>query len=131
MRILLDTHVLIYLGSDRTDLLSKAALAAYKHPENEIFISQISYWEMAIKINIGKLNIPIDLAALISASREAGIQVLPLENKHILNYIPLPILPTHKDPFDRFLIATALSEKMAVISSDTQFKAYQGLDLIW
>ena len=61
MKYLLDTHVLIYLGCGDTDQIGKKALKIYKDPDTRIFVSQISFWEMAIKINIGKLHVPIGL----------------------------------------------------------------------
>lgn len=69
MRVLLDTHVLIYLGCGYTDRIGKKALKIYKDPESRVSISQISFWEMAIKINIGKLVIPIGLKNLILQTR--------------------------------------------------------------
>jgi len=131
MNCLLDTHVLIYLGCGKTDRVGRRALEAYADPGSQIYVSQISFWEMAIKINIGKLHIPIGLKNVLVLSQQAGIQTIPVNNNHILNYQSLQVLDTHKDPFDRYLVATALSEKFHIVSSEQKFDLYDGITRIW
>ena len=131
MNYLIDTNVLIFLGCGYEERISKKALEIYSSPESNIFISQISFWEMAIKINIGKLTIPIGLKNVINNTRQAGIDTIPVKNSHILYYQTLEIHEKHKDPFDRFIIATALCEDMKIISSDAQFDYYLKVDRIW
>lgn len=131
MNYLLDTNVLIFLGCGYEEKISKKALEIYSSPESNIFISQISFWEMAIKINIGKLTIPIGLKNVINNTRQAGIDTIPVKNSHILYYQTLEIHEKHKDPFDRFIIATALCENMKIISSDAKFDYYIKVDRIW
>lgn len=131
MSYLFDTHVLIYIGCGSTDQIGNRALEAYANPDSLIYVSQISFWEMAIKINIGKLLIPIGLKNVMVLSQQAGIQTIPVKNDHILNYQSLKVQETHKDPFDRYLVATALFEKLPIVSSDPKFDLYDGITRIW
>lgn len=128
---LLDTHVLIYLGCGYENRIGKKALDIYCNSDSKLFVSQISYWELAIKINIGKLHIPIGLRNVMMQTRQAGIEMLPVKNSHILFYKTLEVHDTHKDPFDRFIISAALCDDLQIISSDPKFDLYSGLVRIW
>jgi PIN domain nuclease of toxin-antitoxin system len=131
MNYLLDTNVLIFLGCGHEERIPKKVLEIYSSRDSNIFISQISFWEIAIKINIGKLTIPIGLKNVINNTRQAGIDTIPVKNSHILYYQTLQLQENHKDPFDRFIIATALCENMKIISSDAKFDYYLKVDRIW
>ncbi len=131
MKYLLDTHVLLYLGCNELNQVGKSAREIYQNPKTEIFISQISYWEMAIKINIGKLSIPIGLKNLVTLSTQAGIEMIPVKNVHIFHYQTLPRFDNHKDPFDRFIISTAQTEHLPILSSDEKFDLYSDVKRIW
>ncbi|MBU3915186.1 type II toxin-antitoxin system VapC family toxin [bacterium] len=131
MKYLLDTHVLIYLGCGYDDQIGKKALEIYKDPDAQIFVSQMSFWEMAIKINIGKLHIPIGLQNVINQSQQAGIETILVQNSHILDYQSLDVMENHKDPFDRYIIATAISEDLKILSSDKKFDLYQAVVRVW
>jgi len=131
MKYLLDTHVLIYLGCGYTEQVGNKALEIYEDPDTQIFVSQISFWEMAIKINIGKLHIPIGLQNVIIQSQQAGINTISVQNSHILYYQSLDVKENHKDPFDRFIISTAISEGLKILSSDTKFDLYKTVVRVW
>ena len=131
MNCILDTHVLIFLGCGYETRIGQKALDIYKDPKSNIFLSQISFWEMAIKINIGKLKIPIGRKNLIIHTRQAGIEIIPVRNSHILYYQSLEVHEKHKDPFDRYIISTALCEDMRIISSDSKLDFYSNLIRIW
>ena len=131
MKYLLDTHVLIFLGSGDVDRIGKEALVAYQDKDTRMYVSQISFWEMAIKINIGKLHIPIGLKNVIESSLQAGIETIPVQNSHILNYQSLEVKEDHKDPFDRYIIATALLEKLKILSNDSKFDIYDDVVRVW
>lgn len=131
MKYLLDTHVLIYLGCGDNEQIGKKAFEIYKDPDAQIFVSQISFWEMAIKINIGKLHIPIGLQNVITQSQQAGIETISVQNAHILYYQSLDVMENHKDPFDRYIIATAISEDLKILSSDRKFDLYQAVVRVW
>ena len=128
---LLDTAALIYFGCGYERRIGNAALEVFKNPASKLFISQISYWELAIKINIGKLEIPIGLKNLMVLTKEAGIEMIPLENKHIIFYETLEVHEIHKDPFDRYIISTSLCENMKILSNDSKFDIYSGVTRIW
>ncbi len=131
MKYLLDTHVLIFLGCGYKDRIGQNALEIYNNPEFKLFISQISYWEIAIKINIGKLHIPIGLKNVMINTKRAGIEMIPVNNSHILRYQSLDMQEGHRDPFDRYIISVALCEDMKIVSSDSKFDVYKNVTRIW
>jgi len=130
-RFLLDTHVLIYLGCGFRERIGQSALEVFRDGRNFVGVSQISFWEIAIKINIGKLEIPFGLSRLISLSQEAGIEPLPVSDRHILYYQMLERKPEHRDPFDRYLVSAAACEECVLVSSDEKFDLYPEISRIW
>ncbi len=122
MRVLLDTHSLYWFIEGDAKLSSTAA-AVIGDPANEILFSPASYWEMAIKISLGKwqLNQPyadfIDIA-LVSY----GFQILSIAPAHTAELLSLPF--HHRDPFDRLIIGQAMAEGINIVSADTQLDAY-------
>lgn len=128
MKLLLDTHTLLWFVSDDPKL-SSTAKSAIVDPANERWLSPISLVEIALKVRIGKLPLPVPFGVLFPAQLAANhIHLLPLELRHIE---PLTTLPLHhKDPFDRLIAATALVESLTVVSVDPIFDAY-GLTRLW
>lgn len=122
MRLLLDTHALLWWLADRE--LSKPARRAIGDPANDVFVSAVSAWEIAIKASLGKLKAPDDLADCLD---EGGFETLPLRVDHALAAGALP--RHHDDPFDRALIAQASIESLTVVTRDERFDAY-GVDLL-
>jgi PIN domain nuclease of toxin-antitoxin system len=119
LKYLLDTHTLIWwLANDAT--LSQTAKKIIANPDNLIFVSAASAWEIAIKKQIGKLNIPDDLEIQIEQN---DFQPLSINISHAAYIEKLPL--HHKDPFDRIIIAQAICEKMKIITRDKKFDAYQ------
>ncbi len=122
MRLLLDTHAFLWFSSDDRSL-SPSARARIEDRRHEKFLSVASVWEMAIKISLGKLHLASELTDLVATGAERnGIAVLEVRKEHALRVVALPL--HHRDPFDRLLIAQALSEKMAIVSCDVAFDAY-------
>ena len=122
MRLLLDTHTLLwYTLSDPR--LSGTAKTLILDASNEILISPASYWEIAIKIRIGKLvlNQPYDDFIDVCLN-QYGFVILPVEPKHTAVLTTLPL--HHRDPFDRLIIAQAMVEDISVIGTDDDFDAY-------
>jgi PIN domain nuclease of toxin-antitoxin system len=126
VRLLLDTAVLVY-AVESPQRLSKRAAAALRNPENILELSAVSLAELAIKASIGKLAISEAVAR--QAIADLDIRVLPYTAEHALHLFGLPL--NHSDPFDRQIIAQALSEKIPVVSPDQKFGLYEGLKVIW
>lgn len=127
MKVLLDTHALLWWFQEDPSLSSKArrTLAAI---DNQVFVSTATVWEMAIKNRAGKLEIPELLDELEAKLVDEGMQVLPISLDHAVRAGALPV--HHKDPFDRMLVAQAQVENLSVISSDAIFEKY-GIRRIW
>jgi PIN domain nuclease of toxin-antitoxin system len=120
--MLLDTHTLLwFLNNDPRLPVS----VRQKIEETEIvFVSAISLWEIAIKINIGKLNIVTSFEEIKENMNALNIQELPIEFDDSLAYIGLPILKEHKDPFDRMIAAQAMRRSLLLVSADKKLDAY-------
>ena len=128
MRLLLDTHAMYwYIEGDAK--LSSTAQTLIQDASNEVLISPASYWEIAIKVSIGKwtLNRPYEEFIDLGLKRY-GFQVLPILPTHTARLIGLAY--HHKDPFDRLLIAQALAEGIAIVSADPQLDPY-GVQRLW
>jgi PIN domain nuclease of toxin-antitoxin system len=128
MKLLLDTHSLLWWATDRARL-SPAALAACKDLSNTLMLSVVSAWEMQIKAQLSKLTLLIPLATMIDRELNVnGLTLLRVELAHVLALDTLPL--HHKDPFDRLLIAQAQVEGATLVSSDPLFTRY-GITLLW
>jgi len=126
-RYLLDTHTAMwYFNGDKA--LSKTAREIILKLSNQIHLSIISAWELAIKINLGKLDFTGQAARFVHLSETDGFTILPIKTSHLTVLESLPML--HRDPFDRLLIATAISEQMTFISADKNVTQYD-VPLIW
>jgi PIN domain nuclease of toxin-antitoxin system len=131
MDILLDTHAVIWLleGSDK---LSPVAKKEIENLDNQIFVSVISLFEIAIKVKIGKLGFTQAIPAIVKELDNQAIQLLPLTDLHISSYQAVPLYAEHRDPFDRILIATAMNEGFSIITIDEKFDNYKNIiDIIW
>jgi len=125
---ILDTHTLIWF-CEGNDKLSKKSKAIIENKENILFVSFASLWEIVIKLSLGKLKTSIDLNNLDKFINENEISIL---NSNINHLKALEILPFHHDdPFDRFIIAQAISENFLIISKDSNFDLYKNLKVIW
>ena len=124
---LLDTHVAIWFLTGDT-LLSPTAAQIIREGVNRVYLSMISAWELAIKISIGKLRFPGNVAGFIQAVQANDITVIPIKPSHLTVFESLPLI--HRDPFDRLLIATALDERMPLISADKNIAQYD-VPLVW
>jgi PIN domain nuclease of toxin-antitoxin system len=123
-RLLVDTEALLWWLID-DPALSPAGRAAIADPTNEPLVSAASIWEIAIKRSLGKLMAPDDLPDIILAE---GFTLLAIDAQAAWNVRALP--HHHRDPFDRLLIAQALSQQLPVVSADARFAAY-GIDVHW
>ena len=122
MNYLIDTHILIWLlaGSSR---LTRDVQAALADRRNTVFLSVASTWEIAIKVGLGKLDLPPELHAWLPAELDAaGLRLLPIELEHTLGAEALP--RHHRDPFDRLLIAQAMADGLTIVTADRMFGLY-------
>jgi PIN domain nuclease of toxin-antitoxin system len=127
MKYLIDTHILIWHG-ENNPALKPPVVAILNDFQNEIFISHASLWEITIKVSLGKLKLGFPIARLEDSLLENGFKLLPFEFSH---YQVLSGLHFHHgDPFDRMIIAQALSEKLYIITHDDKFGLYSA-PVIW
>lgn len=122
MRILLDTCTFLWLITDDT-ALSASARNAFVDPDNEVYLSAVSVWEIAVKHRLGKLPLPTSPERFIPNQRERhGIAPLPLEERAILYVSKLPLL--HRDPFDRALVCQAIHHELTLLTPDPLITQY-------
>jgi PIN domain nuclease of toxin-antitoxin system len=122
VRLLLDTHTFLWFLLD--DLrLSPTARELIDDPANDIELSPATYWEIAIKISLGKYELPEPYDVFIEREIATNdFHILPIEPKHTAVLIILPY--HHRDPFDRLLVAQAMAEDIPIVSVDLAFDAY-------
>jgi PIN domain nuclease of toxin-antitoxin system len=128
MRLLLDTHVLLwfYQGSSH---LSPVARAAIEDSSNQCFVSHASAWEVAVKLSLGKLHLQVAYEDLFPRAVLAnGFEILLPDFRHYRELLQLPFY--HRDPFDRLLIAQAKIEDMVLVTNDAHIANYD-LRLLW
>ena len=128
MKLLLDTHAALWLISEYEKLSDKVK-TLIKDNSNTKFISIASCWEIAIKVSNGKLTLQDGgVAAFIEKIENSPIEFLPVTTHHIKIVESLPFI--HRDPFDRVLIAAAISEDMTLLTDDDNIRKYDVLS-IW
>jgi PIN domain nuclease of toxin-antitoxin system len=118
MRLLADSHVLIWWAENPAQL-TPGARAAIADPDNEVFMSAASLWEIGLKVAKGKLRVPANFAQML---RLGGFADLPVHARHAERALTLP--PVHGDPFDRMLVAQAMEEGLTLVSCDQWITAY-------
>ena len=121
MRLLLDTHVFLWAVSGSRQLTPK--IRAVIKGADEVFVSAASIWEIAIKVRLGKLE--ADPVAMVEAIEESGFKELPVRAAHAAHVANLPLL--HADPFDRLLIAQAVTEPLRLLTADAGLARYSEL----
>jgi PIN domain nuclease of toxin-antitoxin system len=123
MKILLDTHIFLWALLNQGKL-TKKVVEILETPENELFFSVASSWEIAIKWAKGNLILPFEPKIFVpQAISEVGLKTLPITNKDVLSVADLP--PIHKDPFDRLLITQANLNNLSILSNDHIFSDYE------
>ncbi len=136
MKYLLDTHTFIWVIEDKLRL-SATAKTIIENTDNELFVSIVSLWEIAIKVSMKTIILPNPFEEFIEKERKLSkIQLLNLTPEHLQTSTVLPFInmangKTHKDPFDRMIIAISLTEQMPVISTDQNFPLYSNLKVVW
>jgi PIN domain nuclease of toxin-antitoxin system len=121
MRLILDTHALLWLM--QADSRLKPGARTLIHSATEVYVSSASIWEISIKHRLGKL--PEDPEIIVEQLENAGMKELPVINRHAVAAGRLPLL--HADPFDRLLVAQAITENMRLLTADAQLADYSAL----
>lgn len=128
MRLLLDTHVFIWMDTDSTKL-SVPATQAIQDTQNVLYLSLTSIWEIQIKSQLGKLSLNASIEATIASQQQTNnIQILPIELHHILALENFPL--HHNDPFDRLLIAQVQAESLTLVTNDSKIGLYD-VNQLW
>jgi len=124
VKLLLDTHAALWWLAD-DDRIGQEVIRHLTDDTNQVLISAVVVWEVAIKRSLGKLDAPEDLAPTLLG---AGAQPLPVTPEHAAAVEKLPW--RHRDPFDRMLVAQALTEDAAIVSRDEPLSEY-GVTIVW
>jgi len=122
MNLLLDIHIFLW-AFGQPDKLASHLQDAIRNPDNALILSVVSVWEMQIKAQIGKLSLPMSVREFVAIQRVLNhVQSLPVVERHIWTLDTLPM--RHRDPFDRLLIAQALTEQWRIVTVDPIFAQY-------
>ncbi|MFZ1745255.1 MAG: type II toxin-antitoxin system VapC family toxin [Nitrospirales bacterium] len=122
MKYLFDTHVMLWFLED-SDELSKRAKQILKNGEHELFWSAASYWELTVKLSLGKLKLQKGWQGLLEQEKKVNrIVDLPIYGRHCEPHVTLPWI--HRDPFDRLLICQAIAEKLILLTKDETIRQY-------
>ena len=132
MKLLLDTHALLW-AIGKTNELSQKVLHEIKNPANDVLVSAVSLWEIALKQSIGKLVVDFDVMNIPDYCSQMGFDLIPLDPADALHSLQLSSKDNHKDPFDRMLIYQCITSKYILISKDEKMAMYQedGLEYMW
>jgi PIN domain nuclease of toxin-antitoxin system len=123
MKLLLDTHLLLWAAGE-PEKLSDEALRLIEAPDNELFFSAASLWEIAIKSSLGRTDLVAYARVLRRGLLDNGYNELPVISEHAVAIVGLPAI--HKDPFDRILIAQAMIEGITLLTGDAIVAQYAG-----
>ena len=127
MKYLLDTHTLIWYFERKLEVNKKPKTLIDNH-ENSIYVSIVSIWEIVIKQCAKRLHLNFTIDDLFESIKIRGYTLLPIKEEHLRFNLDLPMI--HGDPFDRLLIATAISENMKFITSDKENQLYD-VEWVW
>ena len=132
MRFLLDTHSFLWTVFE-PEKLSRAARKMIEDPANDVLVSVITFWEISLKYNLGKIALEgVGPEELPRIAEEMALEILSVSPNEAATFHRLPRL-VHRDPFDRLIIWQAIQHKMGLISKDRSFRGYQkyGLKVFW
>ncbi len=121
MRLLLDTHIAIWALTDDARL-SPQARSLIEAPDNLVFVSAVTVWEIAIKHALGRFGVPFSGSDAVQYFTQAGYEWLDIRPAHTAATETLP--PLHADPFDRLLVAQALTEPLRLLTHDAALAPY-------
>ncbi len=122
MRILLDTHILLWALEESNNLPDKARQLVLS--ADEVYASTVNIWEIIIKLSIGKLDIKVNVHDLIQVIKQSGFEILHVKPDHVIKLVDLE--EHHRDPFDRMLIAQSNVEPLHLVTCDSIVAKYNG-----
>lgn len=120
MRLLLDTHIVLWWEADSPKLSSRTI--SLVNEADAVFVSRVSLWEAAIKVSIGKLK--LNIGKFADNVEKTGFEWLDIRNPHLLAVADLPLFDDHKDPFDRLLVAQSRVEPLLLLTADSRLVRY-------
>ena len=126
--ILLDTHTFIWLSEDDPDL-PNSVLKIIDNAEN-VFVSTVSFWEIAIKLNVGKITLKDSFHDIENRFNATRLILLPVSIEDSVQLHKLPLIKEHKDPFDKLLVSQAIARSIPIISVDIHLDVYP-VQRIW
>ncbi len=126
-RFLLDTHIFLWLIQGDPQL-SQRVRSIISEDASQLNFSVVSIWEIAIKLNIGKLKIEHSIEDIYQLLAQLKIEILPIERLDLDRYLKLPL--HHRDPFDRLIISQAIERELILISADGSFEPYP-VERLW
>jgi len=121
MKLLLDTHILLWAAGEPEQLSNKAK-ALIEDPENQLYFSAASLWEISIKNKLGRADFKVDLAVLRRNLLDNDFEEIAINSAHSIGVDALPNI--HKDPFDRMLIAQTAVEGITLVTADSMVAEY-------
>jgi PIN domain nuclease of toxin-antitoxin system len=127
MPYLLDTHTFLWFVSGDKKL-PKEIKELIKNVNEPCFISIASFWEITIKVQLGKLKLGLSIKELFEFTSRNKIEIIEINSEHLIELLNLPFI--HRDPFDRLIISQGISEDLILISKDSELNKY-GIKLIW
>ena len=137
MRLYLDTNILVFLLGERKSLDNDVLEVLFDY-SNTLYTSSVCVHELIHLFQIGKISWkkqngkPFEAEDVLASLQEMSIEIIAIKEKHLAEYAILPIVKDHRDPFDRLIIAQAISVKATLVSSDLKFQWYEkyGLEFI-
>ena len=124
--MLLDTHILYWFFFEDEKLPN--SLKEQIESEKDVYISIVTFWELAIKSSLGKMKLPVSVSSLMKDCTECEFKILPITDAHLDKLSDLPWI--HRDPFDRLLICQAQAEGLTLITADESIRKYE-LNMLW
>lgn len=129
MNYIIDTHIFLWLIFDHKKI-PQDKLDVLENPNNIIHITSISFWEISLKFNLGKLELKgVNPEELPTIAREMDLTIIDIDSNTMSSFYKLKKITHHKDPFDRLIIWQCISNKYPLISQDNKFDQYSELGL--
>ena len=132
MNYIIDTHIFLWLVFN-PDKLSKQVVSVLKDPTNKIYVSSITFWEISLKYNLGKLDLEgVTPEQLPATADQMDIEIIDIDTTVMASFHKLPKNSQHKDPFDRIIIWFCIQNDYTLVSEDLKFSRYRqdGLTLL-